>query len=259
MHLLVITFKNKGTGKMENSAYIALSRQGALRREMSVIANNIANMNTTAYKSESMMFVEHLVKSKGSQSFIAQKLSYARDVAQYQNLEEGALKQTGNKLDIAIHGEGYFILDTPDGERYTRNGRLNLSNDGQLVNQNNLPILSEAGTPFFFGPDDKDIVIAGDGTVSTSNGEVGKIKVVKFDDPQRLQKEAGGILATEDPPIDVTNSTILQGTLESSNVKPISEITKMIDVQRAYESVKNFITKEDERQRKMIQALEARV
>ena len=243
---------------MENSAYIALSRQGALRREMDVIANNIANMNTTAFKGESMMFVEHLVKSKGSQSFIPQKLSYARDVAQYQNLEEGPLKHTGNALDIAIHGDGYFVMDTPDGERYTRNGRLNLSNDGQLVNHNNLPILSDAGTPFFFGPDDKKISIGSDGTVSTVNGQVGKIKVVSFEDQQNLQKRAGGLYFTEDQPTDVTNANIRQGSLESSNVKPITEITKMIEVQRAYDSVRSFIDKEDARQRKMIQQLSPR-
>ena len=244
---------------MENSAYIALSRQGALRREMDVIANNIANINTTAYKGESMMFVEHLVKSKGSQSFVPQKLAYARDVAQYQNLEEGPIKQTGNPLDIALHGEGYFVVDTPDGERYTRNGRLNLASDGQLVNQNQQPILSEAGTPFFFTPDDKNISIGGDGTVSTNNGVVGKIKVVKFDDPQNLQKRAGGVLFTEDQPIDVPNASILQRALESSNVNPISEITKMISVQRAYDSVRTFIDKEDARQRKMVQELTPRI
>lgn len=244
---------------MENSAYIALSRQGALRREMDVIANNIANINTTAYKGESMMFVEHLVKSKGSQSFVPQKLAYARDVAQYQNLEEGPIKQTGNPLDIALHGEGYFVVDTPDGERYTRNGRLNLANDGQLVNQNQQPILSEAGTPFFFTPDDKNISIGGDGTVSTNNGVVGKIKVVKFEDPQNLQKRAGGVLFTDDQPIDVPNASILQRALESSNVNPISEITKMISVQRAYDSVRTFIDKEDARQRKMVQELTPRI
>ena len=126
------------------------------------------------------------------------------------------------------------MVDTPDGERYTRNGHLSLASDGQLVNQNKQPILSEAGTPFFFSPDDKNISIGGDGTVSTNNGQVGKIKVVKFDDPQNMQKRAGGILFTEEQPIDVPNASILQRALESSNVNPISEITKMIDVQRAY-------------------------
>ena len=245
-------------GKMENSTYIALSGQSALKRKMSVIANNLANMNTTAYKGETMMFVEHLVKSKGGNSFIPQKLAYARDVAQYQNLAEGPIKNTGNPLDIAIHGDGYFVMDTPDGERYTRNGHLSLSNEGKLVDLNNQAILSDAGTPFFFGPEDKDIQITTDGLITTSNGQIGKIKIVKFDIPQNLQKRAGGLYFSEDPPVDVTKPIILQKSLESSNINAMSEITKMINVQRAYDSVRTFIDKEDQRQKKMIQALTPR-
>jgi len=215
-------------------------------------------MNTTAYKGETMMFVEHLVKSKGENSFIPQKLTYVRDVAQYQNLAEGPIKSTGNPLDIAIHGDGYFVMDTPDGERYTRNGHLSLSNEGKLVDLNNQAILSDAGTPFFFGPEDKDIQISTDGLISTSNGQIGKIRIVKFDTPQNLQKRAGGLYFTEDPPVDVTNPTILQKSLENSNINAMSEITKMINVQRAYDSVRTFIDKEDQRQKKMIQALTPR-
>ena len=243
---------------MENTAYIALSGQSALKRQMSVVANNLANMNTTAYKSEKMLFVEHLVKSKGGNSFIPQQLTYTRDVAQYQDLAEGPIKNTGNALDAAIHGDGYFVVETPEGQRYTRNGHFSLSNDGKLVTLNNQAILSDAGTPFFFGPDDKDIHISSDGLISTKNGEIGKIRIVKFDTPQNLQKRAGGLYFTEEQPVDVTNPTILQKSLESSNVNPMSEITKMINVQRAYDSVRTFIDKEDQRQRKMMQQLTPR-
>ena len=243
---------------MENTAYIALSGQSALKREMSVIANNLANMNTTAYKGEKMMFVEHLVKSKGGNSFIPQKLTYTRDVAQYQNFAEGPIKNTGNTFDVAIHGDGYFVVETPDGEHYTRNGHFSLSNEGKLVNLNNQAILSDAGTPFFFGPGDKNIEITADGLVSTRNGELGKIRIVKFDAPQNLQKRASGLFFTEDQPVDVTNPTLLQKSLEGSNVNPMAEITKMINVQRAYDSVRKFIDKEDDRQRKMLQQLTPR-
>ena len=244
---------------MENSAYIALSGQSALKRKMSVVANNLANMNTTAYKSESMMFVEHLVKSRGDRSFIPQKLTYTRDVAQYQNFTEGPIKNTGNPLDIAIHGDGFFVIETADGERYTRNGHLSLNAEGKLVNFNDQAILSDAGTPFFFGPEDKGIQVASDGTISTKNGEVGKIRVVNFESPQNLQKRAGGLYFSEDQPTDIARPDILQGSLESSNVNPMSEITKMINVQRAYDSVRIFIDKEDARQKKMVQQLTPRV
>lgn len=240
---------------METSAYIALSRQGALRREMDVIANNLANMNTTAYKGEKMMFVQHLVKSRGSESFIPTKLSFVRDIAQVRDLSEGPAQTTSNPLDLAIKDEGYFVIETPEGDRYTRNGRFQLNQEGQLVTQHGYAVLSSAGTPFFFGPEDENIHIARDGTISTKNGELGKIKVVRFASEQNLQKTAGGLLVTDQAPEDVERPNVVQGTLEGSNVQPIIELTKMIAVSRAYENVKNFITKEDERQSKMIQAL----
>lgn len=249
----------KGTGKMENTAYIALSGQSVLKRKLDVIANNLANMNTNAYKGENMLFVQHLVNNKSDQTATSGKLSYARDIAQYYNLDEGPLRQTGNPLDLAIHGKGYFVVDTENGERFSRNGHLSLGSDGRLVNSNNQPILSKAGTPFFFAPDDKKITIAPDGTVSTDNGPLGQIRIVEFEKPQELQKRSGGLLFTEEQASDVETPNILQGKLESSNIKPITEITQMIEVQRAYESVRKFIDKEDSRQRKMIQDLTPRI
>ena len=107
---------------MENSAYIALSRQDTLKREMAVIANNLANMNTTAYKGEKMMFVEHLTKSKGGDRLTPVKLAFARDVAQYTDTTEGPIRSTGNPLDIAVKNEGFFIVETPDGQRCVQGG-----------------------------------------------------------------------------------------------------------------------------------------
>ncbi len=240
---------------METSAYIALSRQGALRREMDVIANNLANMNTTAFKGEKMMFVEHLVKSRGSESFIPAELSFTRDVAQYRDMGAGPIKTTGNPLDVALQRDGYFVVETPGGERFTRNGRFTLDNEGQLVTEHGYPVLSSAGTPFFLGPEDKDIHFGGDGTVSTANGELGKIRVVKFEDRQNLEKQAGGLWNTSQTPEDLEKPEVVQGALESSNVNAIIEVTKMIDVHRAYDSVKSFIEKEDQRQKKMIDQL----
>ncbi len=240
---------------MESSAYIALSRQGALRREMDVIANNLANMNTTAFKGEKMMFVEHLVKSKGGENFIPAKLSFTRDVAQYRDMGAGPIKTTGNPLDVAIQRDGYFVVDTPGGEQFTRNGRLTLDNEGQMVTEHGYPVMSTASTPFFLSPEDKNIHIAGDGTVSTSNGELGKIRVVEFEDKQKLQKQAAGLWTSSQTPQDMAKPQVVQGALESSNVNAITELTKMIDVHRAYDSVKSFIEKEDQRQKKMIEQL----
>jgi flagellar basal-body rod protein FlgF len=245
---------------METTSYIALSRQGALRREMDVIAHNIANMNSTAYKGEKMMFVEHLMKSRDDLSFIPRKLSFTRDVAQYRNLSEGPIKSTGNSLDVAIRGEGYFVVQRQDGtEAYTRNGSFTMDASGQLVTQSGDPVMTSGDAPIFFSPQDTNISIAADGTVSTNNGQIGKLRVVRFDDQQNLRAEQGSLLTTDQAPQDVERPHVIQGSLEGSNIQPVLEMARMINVQRSYDSIRNFIETEDSRQKKMIDQLGARV
>ena len=240
---------------METSAYIALSRQTALRRQMAVVANNLANMNTPAFKGQNMMFVEHVVKSQGNESFTPTKLSYTRDISQFTNLSEGPVLSTGNNLDIAIKGDGYFVIEAPDQELYTRNGRFQLDTDGQLVSQQGFPVLSDAGTPLIFGPTDTEITIAKDGTISTNNGDLGRIRIVTFEDEQRLKREAGGLYSSEQEPEDAETTVLVQGALEGSNVEPILELTKMIETHRAFDSTRKLIDREDNRQKQMIQKL----
>ncbi|MBO6787391.1 MAG: flagellar basal-body rod protein FlgF [Rhodospirillales bacterium] len=239
---------------MENTMYVALSRQATLRRQLDVVANNLANMSTHGYKSGQMMFVEHLNKSKGGDSLLTPKLAYVRDIATMTDTKPGAIETTGNPLDIAIQGEGYFVIQTPEGDHYTRNGRMQLDNTGQLVNQLGQPILAEGGAPLIFAPEDTEIVISKDGTVSTNNGELGKLQVVRFDNDQLLDRTSGAQFTTteENPAQAVASPTVLQGAVEKSNVEPILEMANMINVHRAYDSVKSFIEREDERQRAMI-------
>lgn len=242
---------------MENTSYVALSRQGALRRQMDVVANNLANMSTHGFKGGSMMFVEHLVKSKGGENPISPRLAFTRDIATMLNTAPGALETTGNPLDIAIQGEGYFALQTPDGESYTRNGRFQLDNTGQLVNQLGQAVLADGGAPVVFAPEDTEIVISRDGTISTNNGELGKLRVVSFENEQRLERISGAQFTSPDdnPPQDIENPDVLQGAVEGSNVEPIVEMSRMIEIHRTYDGVRNFMEREDERQRSMIRDL----
>ncbi len=249
---------------MENSLFVALSRQVTLKRQMDVVANNVANMNTTGFKGEKMMFVEHLVRSKGTDNILGEKLNYVRDIATVRDTTKGHLKQTNNPLDIALSGEGYFTVETQggadettNGEKYTRNGRFQLDATGQLVTQAGNPVLSTTGQPFFFGPTDTDISISGDGTVGSENGPLGRLKIVKFDNEMALEQTGGALFKTTDnnPPQDVEFPNVVQGALESSNVQPIIEMTRMIEVHREYDKVKSFIEREDERQKTMIREL----
>jgi len=247
---------------MENASLIALSRQDSLRRDLNIIANNLANMNTTGFKAKKMMFIEHLVRNQGGESVGGRNLAFVRDIATMRDTSIGNMKDTGNPLDVAIRGDGYFVIGTDAGERYTRNGHFRLDDAGKLVTQGGHPVLSDSGQPFFFGPEDTQIKIARDGTVSTNNGgstltsnEVGRIRVVRFANDQKLHDTAAGLLTTDQPAEDVQDPEVVQGVLENSNVRPIAEIAKMIAVQRAYEGVKRFINREDERIRTMMREL----
>lgn len=240
---------------METTTLIALSRQSGLQRQLDIVANNIANMNTTGFKGEKMMFVEHLVKSRGGESLLGSKLSFVRDIATMTDFTEGPMEKTGNPLDLAISSEGFFVVQTEDGERYTRNGRFQLDDGGQLVNQNGEPVLSTGNQPFFLGPEDTEIAISRDGTVSTNNGDLGRLRLVKFDNPQQLKRSAGGLFSSEEPPRDVESPDIVQGMLEGANIQPIFEMARMIDIHRTYDGVRSLIEKEDQRIRQMIREM----
>ena len=240
---------------MESPTLVALSRQTTLRRHIDIVANNIANMNTTGFKGERMMFVEHLVKSRGGERILGDKVSYVRDIATMRDLSSGALEHTGNPLDVALEGEGYFVVETDTGNSYTRNGRFKLDDSGQLVNSSGNPVLVDGGQPVFFAPSDTNINIARDGTISTQNGDIGKLSIVKFENEHKLRPIAGGLYDTEDPATPVENPAVAQGVLEGSNVKPVIEMARMIEVHRAYDAVKGFVEREDDRMQRMIRDL----
>ncbi|MEK9673508.1 MAG: flagellar basal-body rod protein FlgF [Rhodospirillaceae bacterium] len=241
---------------METTSVIAASRQGAMRRQLEVVANNLANMSTNGYKAGDMMFVEHIVRSKGGESLITPKLTYTRDIATRTNYSDGAIETTDNPLDLAIRNDGFFVVRDKNNNRFfTRNGQFKLSAEGQIVTQEGYAVLAAGGQPINVGPTDSEIHVGRDGVISTNNGQLGKIQVVKFDNLQRLKQTSGTLFTSETQPQDVANPEVIQGALEGSNVEPITEMAKMIDLHRNYESVKAFIEREDERQRAMIRDL----
>jgi flagellar basal-body rod protein FlgF len=240
---------------MESSITVALSRQAGLRRQLDVIANNMANMNTTGFKGQNMMFVDLLVKNQSADRPLESKVAYTRDVSTWRDYSEGPLKDTGNPLDVAVRGDGFFVVDTPDGERYTRNGNFQLNDQGQLVDNRGNAVLSEGGQPFNVAPGDQDISIARDGTVSTANGDLGRLRVVRFDNPQQLHETFGGLYTSDADPQPVDNPDVVQGMLEGSNVEAVVEMTRMIDVNRSHSAVNEFIQDEDDRIRRMVREL----
>lgn len=239
---------------MENALLIGMTRQMALRREMSIIANNLANINTNGYKAEHPLFEQYLMPT-ASENSGAKDISFVQDVGMHRNLGPGRIDVTENPLDVAIAGEGYFKVQTPEGIRYTRNGAFELNANGNLVNSDGYPVLSTGGAPITFGAEETGIEIAGDGTISTSEGERGRLGLVKFEDERSLKNAGGTLYRTEQAELPVEEIKLMQGAVESSNVQPILEMTNMISVMQAYKSAHNIVEKNDELQRRAISTL----
>ncbi|WP_119459787.1 flagellar basal-body rod protein FlgF [Rhodospirillaceae bacterium SYSU D60014] len=234
---------------MENATYIALSRQMVLRREMDIIAHNMANTETPAFKGEDMLFVEYLSRTDDGA-----RLSFVQDFGLVRDLSEGPMTATGNNLDFAIHGNGYFVVDTPQGERYTRVGRFQIDAQDQLVTSQGHAVLDTGGAPIFAPAENGEIVVARDGTISVNGEPLGRIAVVQFEDEQAMRKLAGG-LYTGDDPQPALDAEIVQGMVEDSNVEPVLELTRMITVLRSYQSAQRMMETEHERQRRGISTL----
>ena len=157
---------------MDNAQLIGLSRQVALARNLEVVANNIANVNTTGFKGDSAIFEEFLsLPARESQTTggIELPLSFVQDRGVWHDFAQGAMQSTGNPLDVAIGGEGFLVVQSPDGERYTRNGALQIAANGQLVTNDGMPVLGENG-PITFQPTDRNIAISKDGRVTVNEG-----------------------------------------------------------------------------------------
>jgi flagellar basal-body rod protein FlgF len=240
---------------MENTSYIALSRETALWRKLETVANNLANQNTPAFKSEHMMFIEQLKVTNGGQSLSEGRMSFVQDHAMFRNTAEGPLTPTDNPLDMAIHGQGYFVVDTPDGPRYSRSGHFRLDEAGQMVTTDGYPVLSTRDQPFFFAPTETKITVSRDGSISTENGLVGRLRVVRFDNEHEMRKVSGGLYTSAATPNDVEKPDVAQGMLEGSNVQPVVEITTMIELMRSYQAMTKMLDTEHERQRKAMDVL----
>lgn len=221
---------------MENASYIALSRQMVVMRQIDMLANNIANISTPAFKGESMVFVDYVARTNDGQ-----KLNYVQDYGQVRNTAEGSFTMTGNPFDLAIRGSGYFVVNTKNGQQYTRNGRFTLDVNGQLVTGDGQAVLDTNGRPVVIPQDATNVQIAEDGTVSAGNGPIAQIKVVTFQNEQAMQNQGDGLYTTQQQPKAATDASIVQGAVEESNVQPIIEITRMLDAQRAYVEAQNFV------------------
>ena len=157
---------------------------------------------------------------------------------QFSNLIQGALQQTGNPLDLAIQGEGYFVIKTGPGDRYTRAGRLMIDGAGQIVTPAGEPVMGKSG-PIRVPPNDGEVSVAADGTVSTKRAVLGQLRLVRFANPEVLLPLGQSLLRTDQTPTDLSSgqARLISGALQKSNVESISEMSRLAEITRSYEMV----------------------
>ncbi|MHA1524994.1 MAG: flagellar basal-body rod protein FlgF [Alphaproteobacteria bacterium] len=241
---------------MENAQLVGLSQQAALRRRLDIIANNLANMATPGYKAEQPIFSEFLmpVARIDGQQGSAAKISYVQDTALFRDFTPGRFQTTGNPLDVAINGSGWLVVQTPEGERYTRNGHLTINAQGQLTTGTGNLVLSDAG-PVQIDESETDITIAADGSISTNLGDKGALRIVVFDNEAALKKTGDGLYSSSEPSRPATNASLAQGMLETSNVKAIAEVTAMIAATRSYTQAAKILETSDRLRQSAIEQL----
>ena len=234
---------------MDAAGYATLTRQSGLMREMGVVANNIANASTSGFRREGVVFSEFVTALDQDPSL---SMSYAsgRDV----DLSQAGLSQTGGSFDFAIQGDGFFLIETPNGQMLTRAGSFTPSSEGELVTPDGYRLLDAGGAPIFIPPGAKAVALAADGTLSANGDPISQVGLWQPSDPLALQHQAGTMFSGGEL-IPAEGATVMQGMLEDSNVQPVSEIARMIEVQRAYELGQKFLDAEDERVRGVIQTL----
>ncbi|PCH98196.1 MAG: flagellar basal-body rod protein FlgF [Rhodobacteraceae bacterium] len=241
---------------MSNSTFVSLSLNSVLARELDMTANNIANANTAGFKGERLTFDTFLMgKGDNQTEFVVSKASFVDE-------KQGAVTYTGNTLDVALQGEGWFSYRTLEGQVvYGRDGRFSVDTQGNLVTLNGDHVLDDGGGDITFPPDTANIAtISKDGTISAEgNGTIAKIGVFTLPDLQSFERIGAGRFTPpgngEAEAIIDPSTKVLQGAIEGSNVQPVLEMTRLISMQRAYERSNKLMDGEDDLRRKTLQKI----
>lgn len=233
---------------MDNPAYVALTRQSGLAKAMQLVANNIANMSTTGYRREGTVFAETLRNLPVEGGTLAMTDARVRMTSTLQ----ASIAQTGGTFDFALEGPGFFQVETIDGVRLTRSGAFSRSEEGELVTLSGDRVLDEGGAPVFLPPDAAKVSVGPDGTIDADGTPLGRLGIVEVANLSTLTREGGLLFVPAEDPLPAETTRVLQGALEGSNVNAVAEMTRMIEIQRAYEMGAKFLDREDERIRGVI-------
>ncbi len=236
---------------MENSIYLGLSKQVALKTNMDIVANNIANMNTSGFRGQNTLFEEYISDPRYGDD----DLSFVYDYGQYQMTDSGPVERTSNPLHVALNGPGFMAVERPDGTTgYTRDGAFQKHADGTLLTAAGYPVLGQGG-PIVIPADATEIIIDETGVVSDQGGPIGALQIVEFDNVQELRASGNNLYVTDGASRPAENTEARQGFLEGSNVNSVTEMTRMIEIMRDFQSTSRMLENEHERLRGAIQTL----
>ncbi|NOG68816.1 flagellar basal-body rod protein FlgF [Roseicella sp. DB1501] len=231
---------------MDTPGYVILSRLGAQFRATQVVANNLANAETPGFQAERPVFAS--LMQKQAEASTGEAVSYSIDRATWRETANGPLQTTGNPLDIALRGEGYFAVQTAAGEeRFTRAGRFTLGTDGKLLDMAGNAVLDTRAMPITLGQADTRIEVQGDGTIRSENGPIAQLRIVRFEAPQRLRAEGDRLFAADETPQPLARPGVVQGAVEGSNVQPVLEMVRMTEEVREFQNAVTFADREADR------------
>ncbi len=241
---------------MDNALYVGLSRQMTLRRQLDIVANNVANANTTGFKTEDLMVRTEQAKPAKTLDG-GSPVKFVLDSGVARDFTQGAMTKTGGDLDVAIDGKGFFKIQTAGGERYTRDGRFTTNPEGKLVTQGGNTVLDDGGGEITIDPQLGPVTIGKDGIISQGAVRVGKLGIVRPTDLSSFAKDGDNLYrnTSNTTPQAAPDAQVQQGMLEASNVNSIVQITKLIEIQRAYEGVSKMMDNTSELSRTAVDRL----
>lgn len=227
---------------------VALSDHVSHWDRMQISANNLANQGTIGFRSMLQSRSEVSTKKDGQEP-----VSFAKSSPIYIDLKSGGFEETDNPLSISLSGEGFMCVKTNEGDKYVRSAQFFKSTEGIVIDSNGNPLQGENGN-IEIDEDVNIIEISNSGVVSTKNGIIGKIKVVTFEEPNKLQHAGNGMYRTNQGEIEAKDTKVLQGKLESSNVTAIIEITESMKALRQFEATQRLMDMDEQNQQSMISA-----
>ena len=244
---------------MNIPSLVAASGLVARERAIEVTANNLANLNTPGFQASRVKFADWLSPQPVGAALPGEsRIAYTQDRATWRDTQTGPVAHTANPFDLALQGQGFFTVATANGPRLTRDGRFEPLPDGAIGDSAGNKLLDVNGKPIQVASTDTQITISGDGTVSSENGQLGKIGVVTPEDPMKLKAEGGTLFLAETPTRQVARPGIVQGALEGSNVPPVLEVTRMMNELREFQFTTQLIQAEDDRLRAVTDKILAR-